>query len=79
MAQTNRLKRTLLLVGALLVIIAVHTLTSSMFADMKENNAAQAEQAELYENIVGEKFEKAEDADILARIEKNVTDCLASL
>ena len=49
MAQTNRLKRTLLLVGALLVIIAVHTLSSSMFADMKDNNAAQAEQAELYE------------------------------
>lgn len=46
MAQTNRLKRTLLLVGALLVIIAVHTLSSSMFADMKDNNAAQAELSE---------------------------------
>jgi phosphoribosylaminoimidazole-succinocarboxamide synthase len=34
---------------------------------------------ELYENIVGEKFEKAEGTDILARIEKNVTDCLATL
>ena len=34
---------------------------------------------ELYENIVGEKFEKAEGTDILSRIEKNVTDCLASL
>ena len=34
---------------------------------------------ELYENIVGEKFEKAEGTDILARIEKNVTDCLAAL
>jgi phosphoribosylaminoimidazole-succinocarboxamide synthase len=34
---------------------------------------------ELYENIVGEKFEKAEGSDILARIEKNVSDCLASL
>jgi phosphoribosylaminoimidazole-succinocarboxamide synthase len=34
---------------------------------------------ELYENIVGEKFEKAEGTDILARIEKNVTDCLAEL
>mgnify|MGYP003304746985 CR=1 FL=1 len=34
---------------------------------------------ELYENIVGEKFEKAEGSDILARIEKNVTECLASL
>lgn len=46
MAQTNRLKRTLLLVGALLVIIAVHTLSSSMVADMKDNNAAQAELSE---------------------------------
>ena len=34
---------------------------------------------ELYENIVGEKFEKAEGSDVLARIEKNVTECLASL
>ena len=34
---------------------------------------------ELYENIVGEKFEKAEGNHILARIEKNVTECLASL
>ena len=34
---------------------------------------------ELYENITGDKFEKAEGSDILARIEKNVTDCLATL
>jgi phosphoribosylaminoimidazole-succinocarboxamide synthase len=34
---------------------------------------------ELYENITGEKFVKAEGNDILARIEKNVTECLASL
>ena len=34
---------------------------------------------ELYENIVGEKFEKAEGTAILARIEKTVTDCLAAL
>jgi phosphoribosylaminoimidazole-succinocarboxamide synthase len=34
---------------------------------------------ELYENITGETFQKAEGTDILARIEKNVTDCLASL
>ena len=35
---------------------------------------------ELYEHITGEKFQKAEDcADILGRIEKNVTDCLKSL
>ena len=29
---------------------------------------------ELYENIVGEKFEKVQTGDVLARIEKNVTD-----
>ena len=34
---------------------------------------------ELYENITGEKFEKAEGSDINARIEKNVTDFLATL
>jgi phosphoribosylaminoimidazole-succinocarboxamide synthase len=34
---------------------------------------------ELYENIVGEKCETAEGTDILARIEKNVSECLASL
>ena len=35
---------------------------------------------ELYEHICGEKFVKApENDDILNRIEKNVTDCLASL
>ena len=34
---------------------------------------------ELYENIVGEKFVKAEGTDILARIEKNVTEFLATL
>ena len=34
---------------------------------------------ELYENITGEKFEKAEGADITARIEKNVTGFLNSL
>jgi phosphoribosylaminoimidazole-succinocarboxamide synthase len=34
---------------------------------------------ELYENIIGEKFEKAEGTDIAARIEKNVTECLATL
>ena len=34
---------------------------------------------ELYENIIGEKFEKAECTDIAARIEKNVTECLATL
>ncbi len=35
---------------------------------------------ELYEHITGEKFDKAAEAgDIAQRIEKNVTDCLASL
>ena len=34
---------------------------------------------ELYENITGEKFVKAEGDDILARIEQNVTACLAEL
>ena len=34
---------------------------------------------ELYENIVGEKFVKAESDDVEARIEKNVSDCLATL
>ena len=34
---------------------------------------------ELYEHIVGEKFVKAEDPDLAARIEKNVSDYLASL
>jgi phosphoribosylaminoimidazole-succinocarboxamide synthase len=34
---------------------------------------------ELYENIVGEKFVKAESEDVVARIEKNVSECLAGL
>lgn len=34
---------------------------------------------ELYEHIVGEKFVKAEDTDLADRIEKNVSDYLASL
>ena len=34
---------------------------------------------ELYENIIGEKFEKAEGTDIAARIENNVTECLKAL
>ena len=34
---------------------------------------------ELYEHITGLKFEKKEDADINARIEKNVTEYLNSL
>ena len=34
---------------------------------------------ELYEHITGTKFEKAENNNVLARIEKNVNDCLATL
>ena len=34
---------------------------------------------ELYENITGDKFCRAEDEDVLARIEKNVSECLKSL
>lgn len=35
---------------------------------------------ELYEHITGEKFQKAEDcADIMGRIERNVTECLSKL
>ena len=34
---------------------------------------------ELYEHITGTKFEKAENNNVLARIEKNVNHCLATL
>ena len=34
---------------------------------------------ELYENITGEKFVKADPGDILGRIEKNVLNCLGNL
>ena len=34
---------------------------------------------ELYENILGEQFIKAEGTDISARIEKNVSECLKAL
>ena len=34
---------------------------------------------ELYENIIGEKFEKAEGSDVAARIESNVTEFLKTL
>ena len=34
---------------------------------------------ELYENITGDKFCRAEDEDVLARIEKNVSECLKNL
>ena len=41
--------------------------------------SVSARYIELYENIVGEKFVKAEDEDIHARIEKNVAAYLESL
>ena len=34
---------------------------------------------ELYESIIGEKFQKANLEDLVSRIEKNVTACLQSL
>lgn len=34
---------------------------------------------ELYEHITGEKFVKADEADLAQRIQKNVADCLAKL
>ena len=34
---------------------------------------------ELYENVTGRKFEKADDSDLNARIERNVLACLESL
>ncbi len=34
---------------------------------------------ELYENITGEKFVKADVSDVLNRVEKNITECLKTL
>ena len=34
---------------------------------------------ELYENITGETFQKADTANLIQRIEKNVNDCLRTL
>ncbi len=42
-------------------------------------DSVSARYIELYENIVGEKFVKAEDEDIHARIEKNVSEYLNNL
>lgn len=42
-------------------------------------DSVSARYIELYENIVGEKFYKAEDEDIHARIEKNVAEYLKNL
>lgn len=42
-------------------------------------DSVSARYIELYENIVGEKFVKAEDEDIHARIEKNVAEYLKTL
>ena len=40
-------------------------------------NSISEHYLELYENIIGEKFEKSSDNDLSARIEKNVKDYLA--
>lgn len=40
-------------------------------------NSISERYLELYENIIGEKFEKSSDSDLSARIEKNVKDYLA--
>ena len=40
-------------------------------------NSISERYLELYENIIGEKFEKSSDNDLSARIEKNVKDYLA--
>ena len=42
-------------------------------------NSVSDRYIELYEHIVGEKFEKAEAGDVAARIEKNVRNFLATL
>jgi phosphoribosylaminoimidazole-succinocarboxamide synthase len=42
-------------------------------------NSSTDRYVELYENIVGEKFVKAESEDVVARIEKNVSECLVAL
>lgn len=42
-------------------------------------NSVSDRYIELYEHIVGEKFEKAEAGDVAARIEKNVCNFLATL
>ena len=34
---------------------------------------------ELYERITGDRFVRAESGDVLARMERNVTDCLLKL
>ena len=39
-------------------------------------NSVSDRYIELYEHIVGEKFVKATDSDIAARIEKNVSEYL---
>jgi phosphoribosylaminoimidazole-succinocarboxamide synthase len=42
-------------------------------------NSVSDRYIELYEHITGEKFVKAEESDLAARIEKNVVECLNSL
>lgn len=49
--------------------------------DMSEEYVSQVSERyiELYENIIGEKFDRADISDIPSRIEKNVTECLKTL
>lgn len=64
MAQTNRFKRIVSLVAVLVVIIVVHTLTSSMTADMKDKETAQAELSEE-SSIVPVEPSAAEESPLL--------------
>jgi phosphoribosylaminoimidazole-succinocarboxamide synthase len=49
--------------------------------DMSQDFVTQVSERyiELYENIVGEKFEKSDISDVIARIEKNVTGYIAKM
>jgi phosphoribosylaminoimidazole-succinocarboxamide synthase len=49
--------------------------------DMSQDFVTQVSERyiELYENIVGEKFEKSDITDVIARIEKNVTGYIAKM
>jgi len=52
--------------------------TGQQVPEMTEEyvNSVSDRYIELYEHIIGEKFEKEETGDLAARIEKNVTDFL---
>lgn len=42
-------------------------------------NSVSDRYIELYEHVTGNKFVKAEGADLAARIEDHVTDCILNL